>query len=241
MPVIEKFLCTPLSFLQSLLHGQRHKALNAMRAHSLERRRFSGSRADPQTGPAGVKSKVGLGRQERHLIRNTFTPRNVAKLRARPARVLFVLSAAVSFVLVARNEGHDLLITRVSLSWSSAVRVSLFHRVRLSCDENRLFWRKKYESLSRSISRSSEKKSGYDTDVTSWMTYVTSWIIHKSSSGLQDLQSARFLCLGAVRNLRTLAEFRVSCWSTFHRRNKLLYPLSGGWCENVMWKICELC
>jgi hypothetical protein len=79
--------------------------------------------------PSGVKSKVGLGRQERHLIRNTFTPRNVAKLRARPARVLFVLSAAVSFVLVARNEGHDLLITRASLSQRGAcVSLSLVRR-----------------------------------------------------------------------------------------------------------------
>jgi len=107
--------------------------------------------------PSGVKSKVGLGRQERHLIRNTFTPRNVAKLRARPARVLFVLSAAVSFVLVARNEGHDLLITRASLSLSLSQRgacVSVFRATRTAF----FLAIKNTQSLSRFISRSSEKK-----------------------------------------------------------------------------------
>jgi hypothetical protein len=117
MPVIEKFLCSS-SRVSCKVHCM-DKGTKLVGA----RRRI----ADPQTGASGVKSKVGLGRQERHLIRNTFTPRNVAKLRARPARACFLSCrrGAVSFVLVARNEGHDLQITRASLlSGACAYRAS---------------------------------------------------------------------------------------------------------------------
>jgi len=95
----------------------------------------------------------GRGQQERHLIRNTFTPRNVAKFRP-PA---FCRHFVVSFIraLIARNEGHDLLITRkrlhVCLRSAASSKITFFFSVR------RFRGACVFGNFSRRFSRSSEK------------------------------------------------------------------------------------